>query len=239
MPFDIYTAVRSLNAASHATGKEAIDHYVSAGLSITSAAMTVILGTAAMAGLPFVGPAGLLAGACLAIGSQVYGAVRVVEDIDEYIELTLGERWRSGFFTFCMMDVEQGVKDRYNQAKTLIQHSQQLKHKARRLLDADLKDTTEAVVNGAFAVDLVATRVRRRNWWTKVDSWEMENVPVVRGQMTRSTPVMASPRTHPAQSWALPETTRASCGLSAMAVIRSKALRRNPTFSITAREPRT
>ena len=181
LPFDIFTAVRSLNAASHATGKEAIDHYVSAGLSITSAAMTVILGTAAMAGLPFVGPAGLLAGACLAIGSQVYGAVRVVEDIDEYIELTLGERWRSGFFTFCMMDVEQGVKDRYNQAKTLIQHSQQLKHKARRLLDTDLKDTTEAVVNGAFAVDLVATRVRRRNWWTKVDSWEMENVPVVRG----------------------------------------------------------
>jgi len=181
LPFDIFTAVRSLNAASHATGKEAIDHYVSAGLSITSAAMTVILGTAAMAGLPFVGPVGLLAGACLAIGSQVYGAVRVVEDIDEYIELTLGERWRSGFFTFCMMDVEQGVRDRYNQARTLIQHSQQLKHTARRLLDADLKDTTEAVVNGAFDVDMVATRVRKRNWWTKVDSWEMENVPVVRG----------------------------------------------------------
>lgn len=181
LPFDIFTAVRSLKAASHATGKEAMDHYVSAALSITSAAMTVILGTAAMAGLPFVGPVGLLAGAFLAIGSQVYGAVRIVDDIDDYIELTVDERWRSGFFSFCMLEVDQDVRDRYNQAKTLIQHSQQLKLHARRLLDADLKDTTEAVVNGAFEVDLVAKRIRKRNWWTKVDSWEMENVPVIRG----------------------------------------------------------
>lgn len=181
LPFDVYTAVRSLNAASNATGKEAIDHYVSAGLSITSAAMTIILGSAALAGLSFVGPAGLLAGAMLAIGSQIYGAVRIVDDIDDYIELTVGERWRSGFFSFCMMDVEQGVKDRYSRARTLIQHTEQLKRNARRLLDVDLKDSTEAVVNGAFEVDLVSRQVWKRNWWTKIDAWETENVPVIRG----------------------------------------------------------
>lgn len=181
LPFDVFTAAHSLNAASHATGKEATDHYVSAGLSITSAAMTVILGTAAMAGLPFVGPAGLLAGAVLAIGAQVYGAVRIVEDIDEYIELTLGERWRSGFLSFCMLDVEQGVKDRYNHARTMIQHTEQLKRNARRLLDVQLKDSTEAVVNGSFEVDLVPTPVWKRNWWTKIDAWEVENRPVIRG----------------------------------------------------------
>jgi hypothetical protein len=181
LPFDVYTTVNSLKAASHATGKEAIDHYVSAGLSITSAAMTVILGTAALAGLSFVGPAGLLAGAMLAIGSQVYGAVRIVDDIDDYIELTLGERWRSGFFSFCMLDVEQGVMDRYNQARSMIQHTEQLKRNARRLLDVQLKDSTEAVVNGSFDVDLVPTRVWKRNWWTKIDSYQTENVPVIRG----------------------------------------------------------
>jgi Ca2+-binding RTX toxin-like protein len=181
LPFDVYTAVRSLNAASHATGKEAIDHYVSAGLSITSAAMTIILGSAALAGLSFVGPAGLLAGAMLAIGSQIYGAVRIVDDIDDYIELTVGERWRSGFFSFCMMDVDQDVKDRYSRAKTLIQHTEQLNRNARRLLDVDLKESTEAVVNGAFEVDLIATRIWKRNWWTKVDSWQTENVPMIRG----------------------------------------------------------
>ncbi|QHF49791.1 calcium-binding protein [Pseudomonas sp. S49] len=181
LPFDVYTTVNSLKAASNATGKEAMDHYISAGLSITSAAMTVILGTAAMAGLSFVGPAGLLFGAFLAIGSQVYGAVRIVDDIDDYIELTLGERWRSGFLSFCMWDVEQGVKDRYNQARTLIQHTEQLKRNARRLLDVQLKDSTEAVVNGSFEVDLVPTQVWKRNWWTKIDSWQTENVPVIRG----------------------------------------------------------
>ncbi|WP_242209795.1 MULTISPECIES: calcium-binding protein [unclassified Pseudomonas] len=181
LPFDVYTTVNSLNAASKATGKEAMDHYVSAGLSITSAAMTVILGTLAMAGLPFVGPVGLLFGAMLAIGSQVYSAVRIVDDIDDYIELTLDERWRSGFLSFCMLDVEQGVKDRYNQARTLIQHTEQLKRNARNLLDVQLKDSTEAVVNGSFSVELVPTQVWKRNWWTKIDAWEPENVPEIRG----------------------------------------------------------
>ncbi|MED7670765.1 calcium-binding protein [Pseudomonas moraviensis subsp. stanleyae] len=181
LPFDIYTAVRSMNAAENATGKEAMDHYVSAGLSITSAAMTVILGTAAMAGFSFAGPVGLAAGAILAIGSQVYGAVRIVDDIDDYIELTVDERWRSGWFSFCMMDVDQSVQNRYIKAKTLLQHSLQLKKTARKLLDGSLKDSTEAIVNGKFDVRLKPARVWKRNWWTKQDAWESVNVPEVVG----------------------------------------------------------
>ncbi|MCP1475304.1 Ca2+-binding RTX toxin-like protein [Pseudomonas sp. EB276 TE3739] len=177
LPFDIYTAVRSMNAAENATGKEAMDHYVSAGLSITSAAMTVILGAAAMAGFSFAGPVGLAAGAILAIGSQVYGAVRIVDDIDDYIELTLDERWRTGWFAFCMKDIDQDIQDRYAKAKTLLQHSAQLKTTARRLLDGPLKDSTEAIVNGQFEVRLRPTRVWKRNWWTKQDAWESIHVP--------------------------------------------------------------
>ncbi|MFJ4497385.1 calcium-binding protein [Pseudomonas atacamensis] len=197
LPFDIFTAVRSMNAAQNATGKEAMDHYVSAGLSITSAAMTVILGTAAMAGFSFAGPVGLAAGAVLAIGSQVYGAVRIVDDIDDYIELTVDERWRSGWFSFCMMDVDQSVQNRYIKAKTLLQHSLQLKKTARSLLDGPLKETTEAIVNGKFDVRLKPTRVWKRNWWTKQDAWESVNVPEVigtddiidaRGGVTKDTP---------------------------------------------------
>jgi len=181
LPFDIYTAVRSMNAAENATGKEAMDHYVSAGLSITSAAMTVILGAAAMAGFSFAGPVGLAAGAILAIGSQVYGAVRIVDDIDDYIELTLDERWRTGWFAFCMKDIDQDVQDRYAKAKTLLQHSIKLKTAARALLDGPLKDSTEAIVNGQFEVRLRPTRVWKRNWWTKQDAWESIHVPEVVG----------------------------------------------------------
>lgn len=181
LPFDIYTAVRSMNAAENATGKEAMDHYVSAGLSITSAAMTVILGTAAMAGFSFAGPVGLAAGAILAIGSQVYGAVRIVDDIDDYIELTLDERWRTGWFAFCMLDIDQNIQDRYVKAKTLLQHSAKLKATARQLLDGPLKDTTEAIVNGQFEVRLRPTQVWKRNWWTKQDAWESVHVPEIVG----------------------------------------------------------
>lgn len=181
LPFDIYTAVRSMNAAENATGKEAMDHYVSAGLSITSAAMTVILGAAAMAGFSFAGPVGLAAGAMLAIGSQVYGAVRIVDDIDDYIELTLDERWRTGWFSFCMADIDQHVQDRYIKAKTLLQHSIKLKTTARKLLDGPLKDSTEAIVNGQFEVRLRPTKVWKRNWWTKRDAWESVHVPEIVG----------------------------------------------------------
>ncbi|WP_322846442.1 calcium-binding protein [Pseudomonas sp. B33.4] len=181
LPFDVFTAIRSLNAADRAIGKEALDHYVSAGLSITSAAMTVILGAAAMAGFTAAGPVGLAAGAILAIGSQVYGAVRIVDDIDDYIELTLEERWRTGWFSFCMASPDQDVQDRYTQAKARVEHSKQLKETARRLLDGKLKDVTEAIVNGKFEVHLKPTQVWKRNWWTKQDAWETVNVPEIKG----------------------------------------------------------
>ncbi|TMU71557.1 calcium-binding protein [Pseudomonas fluorescens] len=181
LPFDIFTAVRSFSAAKNVTGKEAMDHYVSAGLSITSAAMTVILGTAAMAGFSFAGPVGLAAGAILAIGSQVYGAVRVVDDIDDYIELTLDERWRTGWFSFCMADIDQDVQDRYSQAKTRLQHSTQLRETAKRLLAGALKETIEAIVHGSFEVHMKPTQVWTRNWWTKQASWKTVNIPQVVG----------------------------------------------------------
>ena len=182
LPFDVYTAIRSFNAADGATGKAALDHYVNAGLSLTSAAMTLILGAAAMAGFSSAGPVGLAAGAILAIGSQIYGAVRLVDDIDDYIELTTHERWRTGWFSFCLMSPDADVEDRYTVAKTRVEHSTQLKKTAEALLNGDLKDTTQAIVYGAFEVRLKPTRKWTRNWWTKQDSWQSVNLPRVVGK---------------------------------------------------------
>jgi hypothetical protein len=182
LPFDIYTAVRSFNAADNAKGKEAIDHYVSAGLSIASAGMTVILGLAALAGFSFAGPVGLLAGALLAVGSQIYGAVRIVDDIDDYIELTDEERWRTGWFSFVGKSPDKDVQDRYSIAKATVEHSRQLKRTARRLLDGTWEKKLEAVVNGAFEVELEPSRRLIRNWWTKQDNWETVDVPKIKGR---------------------------------------------------------
>ncbi|MFJ2481782.1 calcium-binding protein [Pseudomonas sp. NPDC087598] len=180
LPFDLYTAVRSFTAAENTTGKEAMDQYVSAALSITSAAMTVILGAAAMAGFSFAGPVGLLAGVMLAIGSQVYGAVRAVDDIDDYIELSINERWQTGFLAFFLQGPPSDVQNRFLIAKAKIDHAKQLKESARALLEGPLKETTEAVVNGSFDVELVTESVRKQNWWTKKWDWDSVSTPKIK-----------------------------------------------------------
>ena len=101
MPFDINDAVTSFNAAAVTSGKEAQDHYVSGGLSVAGAAISLALGMAAVAGFGSVaGPLGLAAAGLLIATSLIYQAARVVDDIDDYIELTFHERLRSGWFAF-------------------------------------------------------------------------------------------------------------------------------------------
>jgi hypothetical protein len=181
LPFDIYSAVKEFNAASNKTGKEAMDHYVSAGLNIASAAMTVILGSAAMAGFSFAGPVGLAAGALMAIGSQVYGAVRMVDEIDDYIELTVEERWRTGWFSFVpLMDIDQDIKNRYELAKAKIETAKRMQATARQILDETQKDTIEAVVQGSYEDRLKKRRERVKHWWG-VETMPIVYVPEVVG----------------------------------------------------------
>lgn len=181
LPFDIYSAVREFNAASNKTGKAAMDHYVSAGLNIASAAMTVILGSAAMAGFSFAGPVGLAAGALMAIGSQVYGAVRMVDEIDDYIELTTEERWRTGWFSFVpFMDIDQDIKNRYELAKAKIETTKRLQTTARKILDETQQDTIEAVVHGRYEDRLKKRRERVKHWWG-VETMPIVYVPEVVG----------------------------------------------------------
>ena len=98
LPFDIMSAVKSFKVQQAPAAKRPWTTMSAAGLSVTSAAMTLILGAAALAGFSFVGPVGLAAGLLLVAGSQIYAAVRVVDDIDDYIELTAHERLRTGWF---------------------------------------------------------------------------------------------------------------------------------------------
>ena len=181
LPFDIYSAVREFNAASNKTGKDAMDHYVSGGLNVASAAMTVILGTAAMAGFSFAGPVGLAAGALMAIGSQIYGAVRMVDEIDDYIELTIEERWRTGWFSFVpLMEIDQSIKNRYELAKAKIETAKRLQTTARKVLDETQKDTIEAVVHGRYEDRLKKRRERVKHWWG-VETMPIVYVPEVVG----------------------------------------------------------
>jgi len=166
LPFDIICAVDSFKAAAKATGKEATDHYVSAALSVTSAAMTLTVGIAALAGFSSAGPVGLAAGLILVMGSQVWGAVRQVDEIDDYIELTVHERLRTGWLAFWTIDPDKDIQDRYLIAKATADHTKSLQNNALNLLRGPLKDSTEAIVNGTFTVELEPVTYNTWDWWT-------------------------------------------------------------------------
>jgi hypothetical protein len=179
LPFDIISAVKSFNSAAGASGKEALDHYVAAGLSVTSAAMTLILGAAALAGFSFAGPVGLAAGLLLVAGSQIYAAVRVVDDIDDYIELTAHERLRTGWFAFWGVSPDQSIQDRHAITKSSVEHAKILQKTARKLLNGKLKDSTEVIVNGKFKVELKPTQVRQYDWEAQQYIYKTETKPQV------------------------------------------------------------
>jgi len=173
LPFDIYFAIKALNDASQTTGKQALDHYVAAGLNLTSAALTLILGTAALAGFAHAGPVGIAAAAILITGSQIYSAVRRVDDIDDYIELSIDERLVTGFLAFINQDPPQRIHDRYTLAVAVDQHSKMLANQARKWLDGQMKDSIEAIVNGKFGVSLQASQV----FWFERDAQGRESTP--------------------------------------------------------------
>ena len=165
LPFDINDAVKSFNAAAVTSGKVAQDHYVSAGLSVAGAGISLALGVAALAGFGSVaGPLGLAAAALLIAGSMIYQAARVVDDIDDYIELTAHERLRSGWFAFTGKELDKEVMDRFKVSKGYRDHQDQLQLSARQMLDGAYKHSLEHVINGAFRVELKSVELWRYQW---------------------------------------------------------------------------
>ncbi|CAI8958250.1 Calcium-binding protein [Pseudomonas sp. IT-347P] len=165
LPFDIADAIKSFNAAATAQGKEAQDHYVNGSLSVAGAGISLILGVAALAGFgSTAGPVGLVAAGLLIAASMIYQAARVVDDIDDYIELTFEERLRSGWFAFTNKELDKDVLDRFKIAKGYRDHQQQLELSAKDMLEGAYKHSIEHVINGAFQVELKPVEIWRYQW---------------------------------------------------------------------------
>ncbi|WP_316249769.1 calcium-binding protein [Pseudomonas sp. N40(2020)] len=184
LPFDINDAVKSFNAAAATSGKEAQDHYVSGGLSVAGAGISLALGVAALAGFGSVaGPLGLAAAAILILGSMIYQAARVVDDIDDYIELSTHERIRSGWFAFTGKELDKEVLDRFKISKAFSDHTKQLESSAKTLLEGAYKNFVEYVVNGSFSVELKPLKVWRHEWNEHAgeSAFKLDSEPVIVG----------------------------------------------------------
>ncbi|WP_248743655.1 MULTISPECIES: TcdA/TcdB pore-forming domain-containing protein [unclassified Pseudomonas] len=179
LPFDIYTAIKSFNDAAKAQGKEAQDLYVTGGLSVFSGALSLALGCAALAGFQAAGPVGIAAAAIMIVGAKIYGAVRAVDDIDDYIELTVNERWRAGWFAFTGQDHDKALMDRYLIAKTTADYAKALKTRSLAWLDNEFKESVDVIVNGRFEVRLQPTRLYYYEWNKGESPYKTENLPVI------------------------------------------------------------
>ncbi|WP_244220755.1 calcium-binding protein [Pseudomonas kribbensis] len=181
LPFDIYTAIKSFNDAASAQGKEAQDLYVTGGLSVFSGALSLALGCAALMGFQAAGPVGIAAAAIMIVGARIYGAARLVDDIDDYIELTVNERWRAGWFAFTGQDQDKALMDRYLIAKTTVDYARALKTRSLGWLDNEFRESVDVIVNGRFEVKLQPTRIYRYQWdEAKGETpYTTENLPVI------------------------------------------------------------
>jgi hypothetical protein len=166
LPFDIISAVKAFNAAAATSqGKVAQDHYVSGGVNVASAGVSIILGAAALAGYGSIaGPVGLAAAAILILGAEIYRAARIVDDIDDHVDLDFGERMRTGWLAFWGKDQDKEVMDRFKINKTLSDHRIQLEHSAKSLLEGPYKEDMEYIVNGSFDVTLKTIKIWHYQW---------------------------------------------------------------------------
>ncbi|VVN08186.1 calcium-binding protein [Pseudomonas fluorescens] len=184
LPFDVISAVNAFNAAAASQGKVAQDHYVSGGVSVASASLSLVLGAAALAGYGSVaGPVGIAAAAILIVGAEIYRAARIVDDIDDYIELSAHERLRAGWFAFWGVKLDQHVMDRHKIAKTLSDYSLQLELSTKDLLEGAYKDQLEYIVNGSFDVTLRTIKIWHYQWDENAGEqpYELDNEPVIVG----------------------------------------------------------
>ncbi|WP_409316283.1 calcium-binding protein [Pseudomonas sp. KCJK9016] len=179
LPFDIYTAIKSFNDAAKAQGKEAQDLYVTGGLSVFSGVLSLALGCAALAGFQAAGPVGIAAAAIMIVGAKIYGAVRAVDDIDDYIELTVNERWRAGWFAFTGQDQDKALMDRFLIARTTADYAKALKTRSLGWLDNEFKESVDVIVNGRFEVRLQPTRLYYYQWKKGEAPYKTENLPVI------------------------------------------------------------
>ncbi len=154
VPFDIYNAVDSFNKGKNSKGKESQDHYVNAGFSVASAATSIGLTAAFLAGAGSAGPAGLVVAGVLMAAQAIYNAVREVENIDKYTPLTGGQKFTLGFGSFLGIQTPFKFIKPYLEGKLKGEHEERKREFHAAFLQGAGKDRFERVVFGALNVEV-------------------------------------------------------------------------------------
>lgn len=169
VPFDIYNAADSFQKAQNSKGKEAQDHYVSAGFSVASAATSFALTAAFLAGASAAGPVGLVVAGVLMAAQAIYSAVRTVEDINEYTPLSGGQKFSMGLKSFLGFEPGFDVIKPYLEAKYSDEYDTKQRERHQAFLNGPGKDQFERVVFGKGEVEVTQVKgevgLTPALWW--------------------------------------------------------------------------
>ncbi|MDE1465936.1 YopT-type cysteine protease domain-containing protein, partial [Spartinivicinus poritis] len=170
--FDIYSAVDSFKKlASETDPKKRQDLIVNGSLSVSGAVVGIatavaigIGGTAAAVA----GPIGVAVAAVLAIGGQIYNAVRQVEELEKWTKLSSREKFDAGFAAFFGIPQRESIMKRVveGQARDNID-GELAKQGAAQIYNSDLD--TIAYSKGKVKVDVERKYYIQVGYW--VDDW--------------------------------------------------------------------
>lgn len=181
LPFDIYSAYKAFSDAGKKglTDKQRQDKYVEGGFSVAGAAVTLSLGVAALATGSFaLGPIGIGLSLVLLVGSQIYSAVRQVEDVWEYVPAldNWQHRLRQGWLAFTGQEMDQWVLDAYKVNKTKEMYLAQAKSNAKELLKGELGNLVDTIIYGDVDVVIQENKVHHYE-----GGYDIVRDPVVKG----------------------------------------------------------
>jgi hypothetical protein len=133
LPFDLYRAITSFRQASSLTGLERQDALVSGSMATLGAAGGLVLAGAVFAGasLSLVGPLGLAFGVMMIAAAKIYQAVRMVQEVEQFITLTPLQRLDLGWRVFLGEAIDPNTHLAVHQAR----YGTVLKDSAERALE--------------------------------------------------------------------------------------------------------
>ena len=135
LPFDLYSAIRNFCQLNRLQGLARQDAIVAGSLaSIGAGAGLALAGASALgASLSVVGPLGLGLGALMIASTQLYAAVRQVQEVKQWITLSSGEEAMLGLRSFVAPGtLDRATAQRVQQAR----HETLLQQNAQRILSA-------------------------------------------------------------------------------------------------------
>jgi Ca2+-binding RTX toxin-like protein len=141
LPFDLYSAVSRFQEAGQTEGlarQDALFHgsMATLGAAIGLGVAVTVAATSSASVVAVVGPLGLAVGAVMIATTQIYAAVRQVQEVEQWIALSGSERFRLGWRSFIGAGIDSTTELQVLEARYTQQVRQQRENDALRLLEA-------------------------------------------------------------------------------------------------------